>query len=1247
MATGYPRGIFGSAGPFVLASRRANQQPDVELTPEDEQGLLRSAVDVGLSGLAKVGNVLDLPGSSVRDILSGENPFDQWLPWNWTSGQNRTAPEDMLQKWGLMSPQFRKQHPVWSFIAGTGAAIGTDPLTYLGLPGVARFTKAGGIAKKAGVLRHLDQFLEPGLGRAQAMTTMKLGDVLPTLEDVNLLRKAGRRAEAKQGIQFIRDAIKAAGGKQQLAAQLDQPLGYRNWMPPEAGQKFARGMDIAGEFLGNTMPVKAARAAFSAAAGGFFPRWAQKTAEARSLLMPEARATARTQTSEFADDFTKVVKAFKDHFGPSASELPDEELGQIASDALRFTSEVLGGEAAKSPLKAGMGDTAMEWILQAATRRLNAPGGVNEMRMTQGLAPISAPQLTFADARTFTESLAAKLVGGNAQKQKHLLDMGLNVGDIDTYFPRQADASAVYALQLQELRAGRVMPVKGAHQMQRDVPIRDPYTVATNEMLQDDFIHHAHDAQGNPILGPKNAPLPEDLDKAAAYIKGRYEDWLDRNFGYDDAIKEAKGDAQKIADINAKYAAGEGLTKHSKALAKYIQAHAQRPMFTMNAIRDEGHYLMDQTRIEKTGEAIHEMFKRNAVDWQGNQPQNLVGWKPTFKGGQWGRRAALDNTYGRSAANMTLEKAYETARLDPKRAMEYFGRKFGVLEVDPNTGQLVMENVIDPATGQAMLDAAGNVMQQPKNWDKLKSFTVPAELANAVAGMMEASTNSEFISLIGQGIDHLNRLFKIGVTAHPANWIRNGYSGQFTNMAASGEFSSPSDFARYAKDLDWGWEHKSNPKSIRDAINMGYIDPAFGSEDVQFATSAAQMDPRLFGQNPFNVAESYRTAKKAVANPDQWSATQYMQALLGRPDAKAAPKTADKLLSAAQVAWQTGANTSAKANAWVEWMNRAPMYKYLTEYKGYSPLEAAEKVKALQLDYRYGLSGIEKSVMRRVMPFYSFSRLMAPVILKTLKDKPGGVMAQMIKASARIGGRDAFTPEYVSEGLSFPLGTTPEGDQRYFSATGLPYEDLFSFFGGRRPSRTMGLEALSRMTPYVKGPAEWVTGRSFFQQGPSGGRAIEDLDPVLGRTASNAIQYMRYLAGDKEALKQRPLAEKFPAALEQIASNSPLSRYFTSARTLIDPRKNALEKAVNLMTGARVTTISPQAQLAMAQERMGVLGKERFGGRDMTIFYVPEKELERLRQTDPEAYQQALKFKELQRVINKRRRDLREEAKAK
>jgi len=536
---------------------------------------------------------------------------------------------------------------------------------------------------------------------------------------------------------------------------------------------------------------------------------------------------------------------------------------------------------------------------------------------------------------------------------------------------------------------------------------------------------------------------------------------------------------------------------------------------------------------------------------------------------------------------------------------------------------------------------------------------VPAALANSATGFMEAVTNTKFQSWIGSAIDSMNRVFKVGVTAHPANWVRNWYSGQMVNLTASGEVNGAGDIAHYVSRHNYASKHINDPDLIRDAIIHGAIDPEFGSEGIQVGVKMGS------GLDVFSGLPVTGAAGKAIRRQDDW--WNVKQAF---KDAQAAPKSTvsgaldiaagqqpgytaskvagmgsvDDAAARIQTMWQTGVNTSAKANAKVEWQNRISMYLYLQD-RGWSKAAAAEKVRALQLDYRHGLSGFEKSVMRRAIPFYSFSRMMAPTILRTLRDKPGGVMAQMIKASSRMGGRDAMTPEYVSEGLSVPLGTTPEGDVRYFSATGMPYEDLFAFFGGRSVSRTMGMEAASRATPYLKGPAEWVTGRSFFQQGPSGGRNIEDLDPVLGRTVSNATQYIRWLAGDKEALKQRRLPEKLPAMVEQAVSNSPLSRYATSTRTLLDPRKAWWEKAINLGTGARATTISQRAQLAMAQERLSILGKEQFGLRDMVLNYIPDEQLERLRVRDPAKYQDALKFKALQSAINKRRRTLREEAK--
>ncbi len=55
----------------------------------------------GLGAVASVGNFLDLPGSSVRDILAGENPLDQWL--SPLTDANRTSGRQLLEQYGMRS----------------------------------------------------------------------------------------------------------------------------------------------------------------------------------------------------------------------------------------------------------------------------------------------------------------------------------------------------------------------------------------------------------------------------------------------------------------------------------------------------------------------------------------------------------------------------------------------------------------------------------------------------------------------------------------------------------------------------------------------------------------------------------------------------------------------------------------------------------------------------------------------------------------------------------------------------------------------------------------------------------------------------------------------------------------------------------------------------------------------------------------------------------------------------------------
>ena len=81
-----------------------------------------------------IGNLLDLPGSGIRDLLSGRNPFDQLLdPFGDT---DRTSGQEMLGMMG-MGPT---AHP----ILGGGLEMALDPLSYLGI-GLAGNAIKGGV----------------------------------------------------------------------------------------------------------------------------------------------------------------------------------------------------------------------------------------------------------------------------------------------------------------------------------------------------------------------------------------------------------------------------------------------------------------------------------------------------------------------------------------------------------------------------------------------------------------------------------------------------------------------------------------------------------------------------------------------------------------------------------------------------------------------------------------------------------------------------------------------------------------------------------------------------------------------------------------------------------------------------------------------------------------------------------------------------------------------------------------------
>ena len=207
------------------------------------------------------------------------------------------------------------------------------------------------------------------------------------------------------------------------------------------------------------------------------------------------------------------------------------------------------------------------------------------------------------------------------------------------------------------------------------------------------------------------------------------------------------------------------------------------------------------------------------------------------------------------------------------------------------------------------------------------------------------------------------------------------------------------------------------------------------------------------------------------------------------------------------------------------------------------------------------------------------------------------------------------------------IGPTAEGTDRYLAGLGLMHELPLQFLGGG------GMEALSMMTPLIKGPLEGIMGQSFFQRGPMGGRALQDMDPLVGRTISNVMQMM---AGDTG---RREPARWPGATTEHIAANLPISPHLTYLRTMTDPRKGMAVKAFNLLTGLRFADVSPEAKRALLDETLQAMIRSKAGARVFAKPYIPKSALAEM---SPEEREAAMRLTALQNMLS---RTAREEAK--
>ncbi|KAF0137609.1 MAG: hypothetical protein FD153_1640, partial [Rhodospirillaceae bacterium] len=383
------------------------------------------------------------------------------------------------------------------------------------------------------------------------------------------------------------------------------------------------------------------------------------------------------------------------------------------------------------------------------------------------------------------------------------------------------------------------------------------------------------------------------------------------------------------------------------------------------------------------------------------------------------------------------------------------------------------------------------------------------------------------------------------------------------------------------------------------------------------ATTATGMMREIPGGQPFYLWPEVGKALKGIPEAGTtWKPTGWRI----RGMAGAAESTMPLAKTHELIAWYTEA------------MNRGAPFLHQLK-RGMHPAEASVRVALAQVDYASkSFTPTEREILRRVFPFYSFSSRQMSYLIRQLWEHPGGRLAQAIRTGTRLRDPSVVLPPHIGQTAAVPvppgtpvIGPHPGGVPRYITGFGFMEDDPLQLMG---PGA--GLEMLSRMHPLIKWPLESITGQSFFQRGPLGGREITEMDPPLGRLLAN-------LRGDDEPVQ-------IPRWIENMLTNMPTSRFVSMARTLTDPRKRwgpgakmpGAAALIPLLTGVRMADVEISVQERMLKDIINKLIQETPGARAFTQFYFPQPVLERM---EPEEREKAEELTTASRLLQRRIRE--------
>ena len=302
-----------------------------------------------------------------------------------------------------------------------------------------------------------------------------------------------------------------------------------------------------------------------------------------------------------------------------------------------------------------------------------------------------------------------------------------------------------------------------------------------------------------------------------------------------------------------------------------------------------------------------------------------------------------------------------------------------------------------------------------------------------------------------------------------------------------------------------------------------------------------------------------------------------------------------------------------KVNREAENWGRMTHYLYQTRNMKRPPSEAALKVKLAHFDYE-DLTPFEQKVMKKVFPFYTWTRKNIPFQVKMIMQHPGRYAAfpKMAQEAELASGADPDReiPEYLSDNFAISLGKNRLLSPQFGVSDLAPLQGPAQAF-----DRLKGM-----VTPFAKTPFELMTNKSLFTGqpiasdthgrnpvGPVGAKLLSlipgsDVGTTQrgGNFGPGANPYYTYLLGQIPALRFATSTGAPRSTEDKVAG--PLSYLGGISTSVVDPEAqrryqtaNAQEEATKLLTTLRDAGLIPPAKKRKLSAKEQYIQNQIFG----------------------------------------------------